>query len=55
LIDFTVKAILALIIAAMLVVSGLFIYGAVTGYREPHPSPHRAAMERQEQANEGGP
>jgi hypothetical protein len=54
-VDVVVKVVLALIITAILVVSGLFLYGVVTGYREPHPSPHQAALERQEQADEGGP
>jgi hypothetical protein len=54
-VDVAVKVVLAMIIIAILVVSGLFLYGAVTGYREPHPSAHQAALERQEQAAEGGP
>jgi hypothetical protein len=54
-VDVAVKVVLAVIIAAILAVSGLFLYGAVSGYREAHPSPHQAALERQEQADEGGP
>jgi hypothetical protein len=53
-IDFIVKALLAAIIVAILIVGGLFIYGAVTGYREPHPSAHQAALERQEQESPAG-
>jgi hypothetical protein len=54
-VDVVVKVALAVFITAILIVSGLFLYGAVTGYREPHPTAHQAALERQEQADEGGP